>query len=312
MPAEVIELMTGELRKGKCRTRATLPIIVHKCIRPNVTLRSFCLHLAFGVLDLFELWDLRFGICTQGRVLAFVDLIRIIPLYALLGFSRSMLMPLVCARCRRTLPSSEDPPSFCAYCGQRLSDASQPTVERGLDLGSTIGHESAPELPPEETTPAEIGGYKLLRLIGAGGMGRVFEAQSLATGQKVAVKLLSSRFTNNPVSLERFRQEGRLASQISHPRCVFVLAADTENDRPYIVMELMQGETLRDLLQRRGPLPPQEAIAVILDVIEGLQEAHQLGVIHRDVKPSNCFLMADGHVKVGDFGLSKSLARTVS
>ena len=72
-------------------------------------------------------------------------------------------------------------------------------------------------------------------------------------------------------------------------------------------MELMQGETLRDLLQRRGPLPPQEAIAVILDVIEGLQEAHQLGVIHRDVKPSNCFLMADGHVKVGDFGLSKSL-----
>jgi uncharacterized RDD family membrane protein YckC len=174
-------------------------------------------------------------------------------------------------------------------------------------LGSTIGQFNSPDLPPEETTPAEIGGYRLLRLIGAGGMGRVFEAESLATGQKVAVKLLSSRLTNSPVSVERFRQEGRLASQIAHPRCVFVLAADTEHNRPYIVMELMKGETLRDLLERRGTIPPQEAIALVLDVIEGLLEAHQLGVIHRDIKPSNCFLMPDGHVKIGDFGLSKSL-----
>jgi uncharacterized RDD family membrane protein YckC len=113
----------------------------------------------------------------------------------------------------------------------------------------------------------------------------------------------------NAEALARFRQEGRLASAISHPRCVFVLAADEEAARPYIVMELMPGETLEDLVNRQGPLPPEEAVAKILDVIEGLQEAHKLGVIHRDVKPSNCFLEADGRVKVGDFGLSKSLAR---
>jgi uncharacterized RDD family membrane protein YckC len=159
----------------------------------------------------------------------------------------------------------------------------------------------------EEMTPAEIGGYRLLRLLGAGGMGRVFEAESADSGQKVAVKLLSSQLTRNPTSVERFRQEGRLASQLSHPRCVFVYAADTENGRPYIVMELMPGETVKDLIDRRGPLPPQEAIQLIVDVIDGLQEAHRFGVIHRDVKPSNCFLMPDGRVKIGDFGLSKSL-----
>jgi hypothetical protein len=111
--------------------------------------------------------------------------------------------------------------------------------------------------------------------------------------------------------VERFRREGRLASRIAHPRCVFVLAADEDEGRPYIVMELMPGATLADLLEERGWLPPGEAIAKILDVIEGLQEAHRLGVIHRDVKPSNCFLEADGRVKVGDFGLAKALVGDV-
>src|SRR5262249_59338354 len=95
--------------------------------------------------------------------------------------------------------------------------------------------------------------------------------------------------------------------QIAHPNCVFVLAADEEAGRPYIVMELMPGTTLKDLVEQQGPLPPEQAVAKILDVIDGLQAAHQHGVIHRDVKPSNCFLVPDGRGKVGDFGLSKSL-----
>src|SRR5207249_5355169 len=86
-----------------------------------------------------------------------------------------------------------------------------------------------------------------------------------------------------------------------------VLAADEDAGRPYIVMELMSGMTLQQYVERNGPLPIREAVTKILDVIEGLQEAHRLGVIHRDVKPSNCFLQADGRVKIGDFGLAKSL-----
>jgi len=220
-------------------------------------------------------------------------------------------MVLVCPRCRRNLPSTESPPSYCSFCGQRLPD--DPATENSAIInsdGSTVTQSPAisPELPPEESTPAEIGGYRLLRVLGVGGMGRVFEAESIATGQKAAVKLLSSQLARNPASVERFRQEGRLASQLTHPRCVFVFAADTEEGRPFIVMELMPGDTIKDLIDRRGPLPHQEAIPLILDVIDGLQEAHRFGVIHRDVKPSNCFMMPDGRVKVGDFGLSKSLS----
>src|SRR2546421_119707 len=102
-------------------------------------------------------------------------------------------------------------------------------------------------------------------------------------------------------SLRRRRRPRRRTprSARSRPRCVFVLAADEDAGRPYIVMELMPGATLDDLVRKRGPLPVEEAVAKILDVIEGLQEAHGRGLIHRDVKPSNCFVEENGRVKVG-------------
>lgn len=163
----------------------------------------------------------------------------------------------------------------------------------------------AAALVPED--PEQIGGFRLRRLLGSGGMGRVYEAEELATGRRVALKLLATEYACARDAVERFRQEGRYARMIAHPRCVAVLATDEADGRPYIVMELMPGTTLQDLVKERGPLPVAEAVDKILDVIDGLAAAHQLGVVHRDVKPSNCFLDADGRVKVGDFGLSKSL-----
>ncbi|QJW96301.1 protein kinase domain-containing protein [Frigoriglobus tundricola] len=224
-------------------------------------------------------------------------------------------MTVTCPRCRRTLSSvsADTPPLFCMYCGQKLAESS-PTAEtytqtftpqtgEGLSGSSEDDAPVAPEQPPRE-----VGGYRLLRMLGAGGMGTVYEAEAPGSGTRVALKLLSARLASNPASVERFRQEGRLASQLAHPRCVFVLSADTDNGRPYIVMELMPGRTLKDLVDERGPMAPHEAIARALDVIDGLAEAHRVGLIHRDVKPSNCFLTADDRVKIGDFGLSKSLA----
>jgi hypothetical protein len=155
--------------------------------------------------------------------------------------------------------------------------------------------------------PEVVGGYRLLRRLGGGGMGSVYEAEDLRSGKKVALKLVLPEYAESPGAVERFRQEGRLASSLAHPRCVFVLAADEDAGRPYIVMELMPGQTLEDLVRDRGPLPAEEAITRILDVIDGLREAHRLGLVHRDVKPSNCFLEPDGRVKVGDFGLARSL-----
>ena len=111
--------------------------------------------------------------------------------------------------------------------------------------------------------PGLVGGYRPLRLLGVGGMGRVYEAED-ATGRRVALKLISPGFASSPTALARFRQEGQLAGMIAHPRCVFVLTADEQNGQPYIVMELMTGSTLKDLVERQGPLDPADAITKIL------------------------------------------------
>ena len=227
-------------------------------------------------------------------------------------------MSLVCTRCSRTLEYSGDRPSFCAYCGQRLSDPSldettpydsKPNPARsGDDLGETVAHVA--ERPAVVPMPQRVGSYRLIRRLGSGGMGTVYEAVDERSGHRVALKLISPEFVASKDALDRFCQEGRLASMLEHPRCVFVLTADQdEQGRPYIVMELMPGATLQALVETHGRLPVADAIAKILDVIDGLQEAHQLGVVHRDVKPANCFLDGDGRVKVGDFGLSKSLTQ---
>lgn len=225
-------------------------------------------------------------------------------------------MPVTnCPRCRKSL-SGAPTAHFCMYCGNRLStsqdvspnDQTADVMTRShIPAIESIAEDLDDDSSPGETPPRRIGGYSLLRILGAGGQGSVYEAEQSDSGQRVALKLLSSKFAGSAVSIERFRQEGRLASQIAHPRCVFVYGADTDSGVPFIVMELMPGTTLKDLVDRRGPLPVGEAIARMLDVIDGLIEAHRLGVIHRDVKPSNCFITADDRVKVGDFGLSKSL-----
>jgi uncharacterized RDD family membrane protein YckC len=215
-------------------------------------------------------------------------------------------MQVDCPQCGHVLEFSGERPLFCAYCGKPLS--TQPTSQETTGKYDPEATWPAGSVRPEKpAVPESVGGYRLLRRLGSGGMGTVYEAEDAASGRRAALKLIAPEFAASPDAVERFRQEGRLASMIAHPRCVFVLGADEEAGRPYIVMELMSGATLQELTERNGPLPPEEAVAKILDVIEGLQEAHRLGFIHRDVKPSNCFLLPDGRVKVGDFGLAKSL-----
>ncbi len=226
-------------------------------------------------------------------------------------------MSLSCSRCERSIDVVGQRPSFCPYCGQAIPGSTPPSrpsasTEPGPDetiefhrADSTVAYAGTNSFV--RAVPETVAGYRLIRKLGQGGMGSVHEAEEMASGRRVALKLMAPEYTTSATAVERFLQEGRLASSIAHPRCVFVLAADRSDGWPFIVMELMPGHTLKDLVERDGPLPQGEAVRKILDVIEGLQEAHKLGVIHRDVKPSNCFLDGDGRVKVGDFGLSKSL-----
>ncbi len=154
--------------------------------------------------------------------------------------------------------------------------------------------------------PRRIGGYELEALIGQGGMGRVYRAED-STGRFVALKLLSPDLARSTEALARFKQEGLIAGQLNHPHCVFVHRVDEDSGTPFIAMELMTGQTLKDLVLLRGALPYQEAVRLILQCIDGLIAAHAIGMIHRDIKPANCYLDDTGNVKVGDFGLARSL-----
>jgi hypothetical protein len=200
----------------------------------------------------------------------------------------------------------DPPPAFCPYCGKALAPATELPPTGNFDPEVTLPPSAGGPTALGQQVPDQVGGYRLVRTLGSGGMGHVYEAIDPANGRKVALKLISGGDAN-ALAIERFRQEGRLASRISHPRCVFVYAADEDAGRPFIVMELMPGDTLHDRVKRDGPLPVDLAVGLTLDLINGLAAAHRLGVIHRDVKPSNCFLDTDGRVKVGDFGLAKSL-----
>jgi uncharacterized RDD family membrane protein YckC len=157
--------------------------------------------------------------------------------------------------------------------------------------------------------PCEFGGYRLLGLLGSGGMGTVYEAEQLDTGRRVALKMLG-RQLDSPEMRQRFLREGRLAAGINHPNSLYVFGSEEIEGLPVMTMEIARAGTLKDKLKKNGPLPVTEAVDSILDVISGLEAAYARGMLHRDIKPSNCFVSPDGSVKVGDFGLSVStLAR---
>jgi serine/threonine protein kinase len=157
----------------------------------------------------------------------------------------------------------------------------------------------------QDHCPGDFGHYRLVRLLGKGGMGEVYEAEHLESGQRVALKVLSQSMTQ-PVDKARFLREGRLAASISHPHCVYVYGTEEIQGIPVIAMERVPGGTLKDRLKAKGSLGVAEAVDAILQVISGLEAAAAAGILHRDVKPSNCFIENDGQIKIGDFGLSIS------
>ncbi len=155
------------------------------------------------------------------------------------------------------------------------------------------------------TLPYDFGGYRLHRKLGAGGMGVVYEAEERNTGRRLALKVLRQSLGTEE-DHKRFRREGKLAAAVNHPNSLYVFGAEEIEGAPVIVTELADGGTLRDEVKRRGPLPVEEAVDAMIAVLDGLEAAHRHGVLHRDMKPSNCFVSNQGVTKVGDYGLSIS------
>ena len=153
------------------------------------------------------------------------------------------------------------------------------------------------------TPGQQFGSYEIIRLLGKGGMGEAYEAYDSNTERHVALKVLRERQASES-DRKRFLREGQLAAQVSHPNSVFVFGTEEIGGTQVIVMELMAGGTLKDRIDKEGPLPVREAVDLILEITAGLEAAATEGVLHRDIKPSNCFVGGLGRVLVGDFGLS--------
>ncbi len=152
-----------------------------------------------------------------------------------------------------------------------------------------------------------VGRYHVLDLLGAGGMGRVYRALDATLGREVAIKGLSDAFRGDSRSLRRFEREARVLATLSHPNIATIYGFERLNGSPYLVLERVEGETLAQRLAR-GRVPVDEALALAVQIVAGLEEAHAKGVIHRDLKPSNVMLTPDRYVKLVDFGLAKTAA----
>ena len=150
----------------------------------------------------------------------------------------------------------------------------------------------------------KLGPYTIQSLLGSGGMGEVYRAWDSRLNRVVAIKILPASYSADADRLQRFTQEARSAAALNHPNILSIFDIGEERGSPYIVSELLEGQTLRERI-RSGPLSSRKAIDYALQVARGLAAAHEKGIVHRDLKPENLFLTNDDRVKILDFGLAK-------
>src|SRR3954452_18666306 len=146
------------------------------------------------------------------------------------------------------------------------------------------------------------GRYKLESKLGSGGMSTVYLARDETLERLIAVKILHREISDDEAQLERFRREARAVAQVSHPNVVAVIDAGEDGGHPYIIFEYVEGETLKQRIERLGSLPLDESAAYSIEIGRGLAAAHARHLVHRDVKPQNVLIDAEGRAKVTDFG----------
>jgi predicted Ser/Thr protein kinase len=163
--------------------------------------------------------------------------------------------------------------------------------------------------PPDPFLGQVLGGCRIDEVIGRGGMGVVYKATQLSLCRPVAIKVLPEEVCGQPQFVERFRREVDVLSRLAHPNVVTVFERGETEGRLYVIMEYVQGTSLREVM-RKGPLPAAESLVIVRGVLSALEHAHEKGIVHRDIKPENVLVAPGGIVKVADFGLSRLMGKT--
>ncbi len=203
---------------------------------------------------------------------------------------------MICPKCQ-----FENPPGsgFCNRCGTQIS----PSTDIPYSKTETV------QQPKEELTIGSTfaGRYQIIEELGKGGMGNVYKVLDKELGEKVALKLLKPEIAADHRIIERFRNEIKFARKITHKNVCRMFDLSKAERAPYITMEYVSGEDLKSTLRRVGPLSEGKAIYIARQVCEGLIEAHKLGVVHRDLKPQNIMIDKQGHPRIMDFGIARSM-----
>ncbi len=179
-----------------------------------------------------------------------------------------------------------------------------------MQSGNNYPRQASSNDDMEKLVGKELGQFRIVERIGVGGMATVFKAYQRTLDRYVAIKVLPAYHAQDPVFVKRFIQEARSVAKLAHPNIVQIHDFGEEDSITYIVMEYVDGGTLKDRLRR--PLPPAEAIDFVIQAAEGLDCAHRNGIVHRDVKPANMLLRKDGHLLLSDFGIAKLLETTTN
>lgn len=152
------------------------------------------------------------------------------------------------------------------------------------------------------------GRYEIVSELGGGGMARVYRGQDRLLNRNVTIKILREQYASDKEFLARFQREAQAVASLSHPNVVSIYDVGQEDDLHYLIMEYVEGRSLKDLISERAPLPPLEAIDISLQICDALEHAHENGVIHRDIKPHNILITRNGRVKVTDFGIAQAVS----